>query len=201
VFVTLHTSQEIFGRSTLTDALVIAPAVQDVPSVVGALREAFRLESGVFITEHYSQFRRKVHDFAQTLALFTIIAAATAALAGSFAANLMHDVYADRRRQYATLLALGFSPANTAMIGIGVGIAVASAATALGVLLAAACTPRHFAMPSLMADLGMIKPSFTALIAAVVIGIALIAVALGVAPTVWWLHKRSVASALSQEGR
>jgi hypothetical protein len=131
VFVTLHTSQEIFGRSTLTDALVIAPAVQDVPSVVGALREAFRLESGVFITEHYSQFRRKVHDFAQTLALFTIIAAATAALAGSFAANLMHDVYADRRRQYATLLALGFSPANTAMIGIGVGIAVASAATAL----------------------------------------------------------------------
>ena len=201
VFVTLHTSEEIFGRSTLTDALVIAPAVQDVPSVVDALREAFRLEPGVFITEHYSQFHRKVRDFAQTLALFTIIAAATAALAGSFAANLMHDVYADRRGQYAMLLALGFSPAKTAMIGIGVGIAVAGAGTALGVLLAAACTPRHFAMPSLMADLGMIRPSFTALIAAAVIGIALTAVALGVAPTVWWLYKRSVASALSQEGR
>ena len=94
-----------------------------------------------------------------------------------------------------------FSPANTAMIGIGIGIAVAGAGTALGVLLAAACTPRHFAMPSLMADLGMIEPSFTALIAAVIIGVALIAVALGVAPTVWWLNKRSVASALSQEGR
>ena len=31
VFVTLHTSEEIFGRSTLTDALVIAPTAQDVP--------------------------------------------------------------------------------------------------------------------------------------------------------------------------
>ena len=110
VFITLRTSEEIFGRSTLTDALVIARAPKDVPSVVDSLREAFRLEPGVFITEHYGQFRRKVQvqDFAQTLALFTTIAAATAALAGSFAANLMHDVYADRRRQYAMLLALGF---------------------------------------------------------------------------------------------
>jgi ABC-type lipoprotein release transport system permease subunit len=201
VFVTLRTSEEIFGRSTLTDALVIAPAPEDVPSVVDGLREAFRLEPGVFITERYGQFRRKVHDFAQTLALFTIIAAATAALAGSFAANLMHDVYADRRRQHATLLALGFSPIQSTMVGLGVGIAVADAGTALGVLLAAACAPRHFAMPSLMADLGMIKPSLTALIAAVVSGMALAAVAIGMAPTVWWLHKRSVASALSQEGR
>src|SRR5215472_3344505 len=40
-FVTLYTSEEIFGRSTLTDALVVAPAVQDVPSVVSRLREAF----------------------------------------------------------------------------------------------------------------------------------------------------------------
>ena len=155
----------------------------------------------MFITERYAQFRRKVHDFAQTLALFAIIAVATAALAGSFAANLMHDVYADRRRQYAMLLALGFSPMQTVMIGIGVGIAVAGAGTAIGVLLAVACTPRQFAMPSLMADLGMIKPSFNALIAAVVIGMALTAVALGVAPTLWLLQKRSVASALSQEGR
>jgi ABC-type antimicrobial peptide transport system permease subunit len=201
VFVTLHTSEEIFGRSTLTDALIIAPAIQNVPTMVDGLRETFRLEPGVFITERYGQFRRKVHDFAQTLALFAIIAAATAALAGSFAANLMHDVYADRRRQYAMLLALGFSPMQTVMVGIGVGIAVAGAGTAIGVLMAAACTPRYFAMPSLMADLGMIKPSFSALIAAVVIGMALSAVALGVAPTLWLLQKRSVASALSQEGR
>jgi ABC-type antimicrobial peptide transport system permease subunit len=201
VLVTLHTSEEIFGRSTLTDALVVAPAVRDVPTVVEALREAFRLEPGVFITERYSQFQRKVHDFAQTLVLFTIIAAATAALAGSFAANLLHDVYADRRRQYATLLALGFSPMQSTEVGLAVGIAVAVAGSAIGVLLAVACAPRHFAMPSLMADLGMIKPSFTALIAAVVTGMAVAAVTLGAAPTLWWLHKRSVASALSQEGR
>src|SRR5262249_33724143 len=125
VFVTLRTSEEIFGRSTLTNALVIARAPKDVPLVVDGLREAFRLEPGVFITEHYGQFRRKVQDFAQTLALFTIIAGATAALAGSFAANLMHDVYADRRRQYAALLALGFSPMQTTIVAIPVGIAAA----------------------------------------------------------------------------
>ena len=141
-----------------------------------------------------------MRDFAQTLALFTIIAAATAALAGSFAAKLLNDVYADRRRQYATLSALGFSPTQSTMVNLGVGIAVAGAGSAIGVLLAAACTPRHFAMPSLTADLGMIKPSFTALIAAVVTGMAVAAVTLGAAPTLWWLHKRSVASALSQEG-
>jgi hypothetical protein len=63
VFVTLRTSEEVFGRSTLTDALIVAPAPEDVPSMVDGLREAFRLEPGVFITERYGQFRRKVHDF------------------------------------------------------------------------------------------------------------------------------------------
>jgi ABC-type antimicrobial peptide transport system permease subunit len=200
-FVTLHTSEEIFGRSTLTDALVVAPTVQDVPSVAGGLHEAFRLEPGVFITERYGQFRRKVHDFAQTLALFTIIGAATAVLAGSFAANLLHDVYAGRRRQYAMLLGLGFSPMRTTLLGIATGIAAASAGTLIGVLVAVASMPRHFAMPSLMADLGTVQPRFNLLTAAVVIGIALVAVALGMAPTAWRLHQRSVAGVLSEQGR
>jgi ABC-type antimicrobial peptide transport system permease subunit len=201
VFVTLHTSEEIFGRSTLTDALMIAPAAGDVPTIVERLHEAFRLEPGVFITEHYGQFRRKVQDFAQTLALFTIIAAATAALAGSFAANLMHDVYADRRRQYATLLSLGFSPMQTTIVGIPVGIAAAGVGTLIGALIAAFCTPAHFAMPSLMADLGTIEPRFGPLIAAVITGMALLAVAFGGAPTALRLHRRSVAGELSQEGQ
>jgi ABC-type lipoprotein release transport system permease subunit len=155
----------------------------------------------VFITERYGQFRRKVHDFAQTLALFTIISAATAALAGSFAANLLHDVYADRRHQYAMLLALGFSPMQTTMVGIAIGIAAVGAGTLIGVVVAVTCSPSHFAMPSLMADLGAIEPSFDLLIATVVIGIALLAVVLGMAPTAWWLHKRPVAGALSEQGR
>jgi ABC-type antimicrobial peptide transport system permease subunit len=201
VFVTLRTSEEIFGRSTLTDALVIAPAAQDVPSVVDGLREAFRLEPGVFISERYGQFRRKVHDFAQTLALFAIITVATAALAGAFAANLLHDVYADRRRQYAMLLALGFSPMQTTMVGVSVGVATAGAGALIGALVGVACTPSDFAMPSLMADLGTIEPSFNALIAAVLIGLTLVAIALGMAPIAWRLHRRSVADALSQEGR
>ena len=169
--------------------------------MVDGLREAFRLEPGVFISERYGQFRRKVHDFAQTLALFAIITVATAALAGSFAANLLHDVYADRRRQYAMLLALGFSPMQTTMVGVGVGVAIVGTGTLVGALVGAACAPSHFAMPSLMADLGAIEPSFNSLIAAVVIGIALAAVALGMAPTAWWLYRRSVASALSEQGR
>jgi ABC-type lipoprotein release transport system permease subunit len=201
VFVTLRTSEEIFGRSTLTDALVIAPAAQDVPSMVDRLREAFRLEPGVFITERYGQFRRKVQDFAQTLALFTIIGATTAALAGSFAANLLHDVYADRRRQYAMLLALGFTPMQTAMVAVGVGVAIAGAGALIGALVGAACTPSHFAMPSLMADLGTVEPRFNALIAAVLIGLTLVAIALGMSPTAWRLHKRSVAGTLSEQGR
>ena len=52
-----------------------------------------------------------------------------------------------------------------------------------------------------MADLGTIEPSFDLLIAVVVVGIALAAVALGIAPTAWRLHKRPVASALSEQGR
>jgi hypothetical protein len=52
-----------------------------------------------------------------------------------------------------------------------------------------------------MADLGAIEPRFDLLIAALVIGVALVAVALGIAPTAWWLHRRSVASALSEQGR
>ena len=201
VFVTLRMSEEIFGRSTLTDALVIASAPENVPSVVDRLREAFRLEPGVAVTERYDQFRRKVHDFAQTLALFTIISAATAALAGSFAANLLHDVYADRWRQYAMLLALGFSPMQTTIVAIAIGIGTVGAGTLIGALVAATCSPSHFGMPSLMADLGTIEPRFDLIIAVVVIGFALAAIALGIAPTAWWLNNRSVASALSEHGR
>jgi hypothetical protein len=98
------------------------------------------------------------------------------------------------------LLALGFSPIQSTMAGIGVGIAIAGAGTVVGTLAAAAFTPRHFAMPSLMADLGTIEPRFNVFTAVVVIGMAFAAVVLGMAPTARRLHRRSVAGALSQEG-
>ena len=44
--------------------------------LANGLREAFRLDPGVFVTERYSQFSRKVHDFVLTLSLFTLIATA-----------------------------------------------------------------------------------------------------------------------------
>src|SRR5204862_7193507 len=111
-----------------------------------------------------------------------VVGGVTATVAGLFAANLLHDVYADRLRQYAMLLALGFSPMQSAVVGVGVGIATAGAGALIGALVAAACTPRHFAMPSLMADLGTIEPRFDGFIAVGVVGMALAAVASGTAP-------------------
>ena len=59
----------------------------------------------------------------------------------------------------------------------------------------------HWSVRHSSADLGTIEPRFNGFIAAVVVGMALAAVALGMAPTAWWLHRRSVAGALSEEGR
>ena len=199
VFVTLHTSEEIFGRPTLTDALVVAGTPEAVPAVVERLREAFRLEPGVFVSESYSRFRRKVHDFTLTLALFTAVGAATAVLAGSFGANLLHDVYADRRRQYAILLALGFRPMQSALIGIAFGLTMVGAAAVLGSVMAMVFAPKHFAMPSLMAELGTIEPKFDALVVAVLGGMGMAILALGMAPTALQLARCSIAATLSEE--
>jgi ABC-type lipoprotein release transport system permease subunit len=199
VFVTLRTGEEIFGRATLTDAVIVARTPEDVPAVVDRLREAFRLEPGVFVSESYTRFRRKVHDFVVTLALFTTVGAATAVLAGSFGANLLHDVYADRRRQYAILLALGFRPMQSAMTGIAFGLATVGAAAVLGSLAALAFAPKHFAMPSIMAELGTVEPKFDALIVTVLAGVALATLALGIAPTVLQLERRAVAANLSED--
>src|SRR5262252_9451845 len=72
-FVNMQTSEEIFGRPTLTDALVVARSASDVPDVVAKMQEAFRLEPGIFVTERYSQHQRKVRDFVLTLALFSAL--------------------------------------------------------------------------------------------------------------------------------
>src|SRR5262249_31929135 len=55
-FVNLQTSEEIFGRPTLTDAIVVARSASDVPDLVSKLQEAFRLEPGIFVKERYSQY-------------------------------------------------------------------------------------------------------------------------------------------------
>jgi ABC-type antimicrobial peptide transport system permease subunit len=201
VFVSLRTSEEIFGRASLTDALVIARTPDDVPALVGRLRDAFRLEPGVFVVERYSQFRRKVQDFALTLELFVVLSASTALLAGSFAANLMHDVYADRRRQYATMIALGFSPARGVAPGLALGAAVAVSTTILGGVIAISLSPRHFAMPSLLADLGGIEPRFDWRIAGVLGCLNATSVVLGMTPTVWRLFRRRIAATLLETGQ
>jgi ABC-type lipoprotein release transport system permease subunit len=201
VLVTLHTSEIIFGRSTLTDALVVARTPTDAPSLADNLREAFRLEPGVFITERYSQFSRKVHDFVLTLGLFALIATATALLAGLFVANLLHDVYADRRRQYATLIAIGVPPARVALAALILGLAVAFAGTIAAVLMAVFLRPREFALPSLMANLGAIEPRFDLAVALAMAAVALAAIGLGIGPTWWRLLRFPISTALSEVGR
>jgi ABC-type lipoprotein release transport system permease subunit len=155
----------------------------------------------VFVTERYSQFSRKVHDFVLTLRLFTLIGTATALLAGLFAANLLHDVYADRRRHYAILIALGMSPARVALAGLSLGSAVAFAGTVTAILVAVFFRPTEFALPSLMANLGAVEPRFNLSVAAVMAAIALAAIALGMTPSWWRLLRHPIATALSENGR
>ncbi|MDX8512140.1 ABC transporter permease [Mesorhizobium captivum] len=200
VFVSLRTSQDIFGRDTLTDALVIARASAAVPSLVERLQEAFRLEPGVFVTERYGQFRRKVRDFELTLALFALLSAATAVVAGSFAANLLHDVYADRRHQQAMLVALGFSPLRGALPNLSLGLVIALFGATVGSLVALLVCPTHFSMPSLMADLGTIEPRFGTPVATTAVVVALAAVLLGMAPTAWRFYRHPIATTLSEVG-
>jgi ABC-type lipoprotein release transport system permease subunit len=181
-------------------SLVVARTPTNVPSLANGLREAFRLDPGVFVTERYSQFSRKVHDFVLTLSLFTLIGTATALLAGLFAANLLHDVYTDRRRHYATLIALGVPPAWVALAGLSLGLAVAFAGTITAVLVAIFFQPTEFALPSLMADLGAIEPRFDLSVAAAMAAIALGAVALGITPTSRRLLHHPIATTLSENG-
>ena len=198
-FVSLQTSEEIFGRPTLTDALVVAGSASDVPGVVTNLEEAFRLEPGIFVTEHYSQYQRKVRDFVLTLALFSAIAVVTVLLAGSFASNLLHDIYVGRRRQYATLMALGFSPATGIALAVVFGLALGLAAAGIGGLVSSILVPRSFAMPSLMADLGPIEPTFDWLVAGAIVAIAIAAILVGLVSTVLRLLRQPIAAALSEE--
>jgi hypothetical protein len=199
-FVSLQTSEDIFGRPTLTDALVVARSASDVPNVLAEIQQAFRLQPGVFVTERFSQYQRKVRDFALTLALFSAMSIATALLAGSFAANLLHDIYAGRRRQYATLMALGFAPAMGIAPALVFGLVLGIAATAVGGFVASALAPQSFAMPSLMADLGPAEPVLDWLVAGSIVAIATAAVLAGLLATGLRLVRHPIATALSEEG-
>jgi ABC-type lipoprotein release transport system permease subunit len=198
-FVSIQTSEDIFGRENLTDALVIARSASDAPALVAKLQEAFRLEPGIFVTERYSQYQRKVRDFVLTLALFSAISIATLLLAGSFASNLLHDIYVERRRQYATLIALGFPLAKGIAPGIVFGLVLGLAAVAIGGLAAHAFVPRTFSMPSLMADLGPTRPTTDWVVVCSMVAIAIAAVGVGSISTVLRLVRQPLAITLSEK--
>jgi ABC-type lipoprotein release transport system permease subunit len=169
-----------------------------VPALVAKLQEAFRLEPGIFVTERYSQYQRKVRDFVLTLTLFSAISIATALLAGSFASNLLHDIYVERRRQYATLIALGFPPGLGIAPAIVFGLVLGLVAVAIGCLAARAFVPRTFAMPSLMADLGPTEPTIDWVVVCSVVAIAIAAMSVGLASTIIRLLREPVAATLSE---
>jgi len=199
-FVNLQTSEEIFGRESLTDALVVARNASETLALVAKLQEAFRLEPGIFVTERYSQYQRKVRDFVLTLALFSALSIATAVLAGSFASNLLHDIYVERRRQYATLIALGFPPGIGVAPAIIFGLVLGLAAVAIGGLATHAFVPRTFAMPSLMADLGPTEPTIDWLVVCSLAAISIAALSVGLASTIIRLLREPVAASLSEAG-
>jgi ABC-type lipoprotein release transport system permease subunit len=197
-FVNMQTSEDIFGRPALTDALVVARTASDVPGIVAEIQEAFRLEPGIFVTERYGQYQRKVHDFVLTLALFSAVSIATVLLAGSFVSNLLHDIYVDRRRQYATLMALGFSPAMGVAPAVVLGLVLGIVAAGIGGFVANVSVPRSFAMPSLMADLGPTEPRFDWMVAGSIVAIAIAAVVVGLASTILRLVRQPIATTLSE---
>ena len=200
-FVNIKTSEDIFGRESLTDALVVARSASDVPALVAKVQETFRLEPGIFVTERYSQYQRKVRDFVLTLALFSTVSVVTVLLAGSFASNLLYDIYVDRRRQYASLMALGFSLAMGIAPALAFGLVLGIAAAGIGGLVAGILVPRSFAMPSLMADLGPIEPTIDWLVAGSIVVIAIAAVVVGLASTGVRLIRQPLATTLSEENQ
>jgi hypothetical protein len=157
------------------------------------------LEPGIFVTERYSQYQRKVRDFVLTLALFSTVSVVTVLLAGSFASNLLHDIYVDRRRQYASLMALGFSLAMGIAPALAFGLVLGIAAAGIGGLVAGILVPRSFAMPSLMADLGPIEPTIDWLVAGSIVVIAIAAVVVGLASTSFSLVRHPLATTLSED--
>jgi len=197
-FVNMATSEEIFGRNSLTDAFVVASSVSEVRDLVAKLQETFRLEPGVFVTERFSQYQRKVGDFVLTFALFSVISIATVLFAGSFASSLLNDIYAGRRQQYATLIALGLSPTIAIAPAAAFGLAIGVTAVLVGGMAAAAFVPRPFAMPSLMADLGPTVPTMDWVVAGSMVAIAIAAVFVGLVPTVFRLVRQPIAMSLPE---
>ncbi|HYZ38196.1 MAG TPA: FtsX-like permease family protein [Pseudonocardiaceae bacterium] len=190
--VTLATSQQIFARDTLTDAMIVAPAPDAVPPLTDRLRQAFRTTPGVFIQENYTEFRRQVADYQSTLSLFTGLAVVVAVLGVLIVAALLQDIYRGRRDQYAILLALGYPP--RAVIAHAVALATVIAAGAVvGTLAALLLTPRSFAMPALLAHLGPVQPRFDPVVGALAAGVTAAALAAGTAALVYALTRRPVA--------
>src|SRR5262249_13199347 len=103
-----------------------------------------------------------------------------------------------RRRQYAVLSALGFSPALSLAPGVVLGIAIALVGAIAGGVAAVIWVPRSFAMPSLMADLGTVAPTMDWVVGAVVIAIAVAACVLGICSRGWRLRRHPVVATLSE---
>jgi ABC-type lipoprotein release transport system permease subunit len=198
IFVPLRTSEEIFARSTLTDALVIAKSPDNVPGLVERLRQQFRLNTGVFIEESYTRYLREVRDFQLTLTLFRTVTLLAAALATTVVAALLHDVYKDRLYQYGVLAAVGFRPLQLLTLTLGTALIVALVGSVSGVFLATIFSPRNFEMPSLLADMGAVTPRFNGAVIAMVLLAASAAVVAGTAKTVGILVHCPVSQALKK---
>jgi ABC-type lipoprotein release transport system permease subunit len=199
VFVPLHTSEEIFARSTLTDALVIAKSPDDVPTLSEQIRQQFRLNTGVFVEECYTRYLRQVRDFRLTQALFWSVGVLASVLVSAVTAALLHDVYTNRRYQYAVLGAVGFRPHHLLCLILAPALLVAAFGIISGISLAGAFAPPQFQMPSLLADMGPVVPQFSRVVVAIVMAVALVAAFAGASRTTWMMARAPLARALQKE--
>ena len=138
-------------------------------------------------------------DFQLTLTLFRAVALLAAVLASAVVAALLHDVYKDRLYQYGVLAAVGFAPFHLLALILGTALIIAITGIVSGFFLAAVCSPRHFEMPSLLANRGAVTPRFNGVVVAVVIMAALAAIFAGTVRTVWILVRGPVARALRKD--
>jgi len=177
---------------------MIAPKRTDVVRLVDGLRQTFRLEPGIFVTERSSRFDRKVQDFTLSLSFFSVIVVAAAALAGGLVALLLSDVYADRQQQHAILAALGFSPVRNLLMLMSLGLCLAALGATAGVLMAVLVAPAQFSVPSLMAELGSVEPRFNLAVGGFAAILSMLTCGIGLAPVAWRLPRQRMAAELTE---
>jgi hypothetical protein len=120
-------------------------------------------------------------------------------LRSSLSVRLVYAAEAQTKFEQARSAWNKVAPTISAREGIVFGLTTVGTAAVLGSVVAIVFVPKHFGMPSLMAELGTIEPKFDALVMTVLASMGMAILALGMAPTALQLARRSIVATLSEE--